>query len=134
MVSYAGYVFCNETEAVAWGQTHDLGETPSVEAVAAAISSLPYHGAGKRVAVVTQGASPTIIATGGVVTHRVEVPAVAKIVDVNGAGDAFVGGFLAALAHGKDVEHAAKVGTWAAGIVIQRSGCTFDASLKCPLL
>ena len=27
-----------------------------------------------------------------------------KLVDTNGAGDAFVGGFLAALAKGKDIE------------------------------
>ena len=62
--------------------------------------------------------------------HRAE----RTIVDVNGAGDAFVGGFLAATAAGKDVETACRVGNWAAGEVIQFSGCTFDKARKCPLM
>ena len=48
-----------------------------------------------------------------------------KIVDTNGAGDAFVGGFLAYLAKGKDLEAAVQAGHYAAGVIIQHSGCTF---------
>lgn len=120
---------------MAWGQTHGMGDAPTIEAVATAIAALPFSGFGARTVVITQGSAQTVIAGGGFSGIKcVPVPPVANIVDSNGAGDAFVGGFLAALAAGKDVEACAAVGTWAAGIIIQRSGCTFDSSIKCPLL
>ena len=50
-----------------------------------------------------------------------------QLVDTNGAGDAFVGGFLAALIKGKDVAASCKAGSYAASIVIQHSGCTYPA-------
>merc|ERR1712062_905198 len=49
-----------------------------------------------------------------------------KIVDTNGAGDAFVGGFLAQLAKGNSVNEAIRCGVWAATEIIQVSGCTCD--------
>lgn len=48
-----------------------------------------------------------------------------KLVDTNGAGDAFVGGFLSQLVAGKDIHECCRAGNFAAHIVIQRSGCTF---------
>jgi adenosine kinase len=66
-----------------------------------------------------------------------------KIVDTNGAGDAFVGGsfqkclfdtlligffvgFLSQLVQGKSMDICVKCGTWAASQIIQRSGCSFS--------
>eukprot|EP00913_Durusdinium_trenchii_P016997 g15982.t1 len=49
-------------------------------------------------------------------------PVEEKLVDTNGAGDAFVGGFLAALAKGKDMEACCKAGSYSASVVIQHSG------------
>ena len=134
VLAYASFVFGNETEAAAWAETHNLAAGASIEAIACAISTQPFLGAGERTVVITQGAKPTVVAKGGVVVHTVAVEPVAAIVDTNGAGDAFVGGFLAAVAKGKSLDLAAKVGNWAASVVIQRSGCCFDAALKCPLL
>jgi adenosine kinase len=48
-----------------------------------------------------------------------------KLVDTNGAGDAFVGGFLSQLVVGKDLSESCRAGNFAAHTVIQRSGCTF---------
>jgi len=48
------------------------------------------------------------------------------IVDTNGAGDAFVGGFLAALVNGKDTLEAVKDGNTLAACVVQNSGCKFE--------
>lgn len=50
-----------------------------------------------------------------------------RIIDTNGAGDAFVGGFLALLLKGNDIERAVNGGHYAAGEIIQRSGCTFPS-------
>merc|ERR1711963_865337 len=74
------------------------------------------------------GCEPTIVAIRGQVT---KYPVIAlpkeKLVDTNGAGDAFVGGFLAALAKGKDMEVCCKAGAYSACVVIQHSGCTYPA-------
>jgi adenosine kinase len=111
-------------------------EGASVEAVAAAIAALPKKGAAGRTVVITQGAKETVVAATGAETFTVPVTPIPaeKIVDVNGAGDAFVGGFLAALTAGKSVKTACEAGNWAAGVVIGSSGCSFDASLKCPFI
>ena len=57
-----------------------------------------------------------------------------KIVDTNGAGDAFVGGFLSQFVDGKEEKVCVAAGTYAAQYMIQRAGTTlegkpeFDAS------
>ncbi|KAJ8960686.1 hypothetical protein NQ317_000479 [Molorchus minor] len=51
-----------------------------------------------------------------------------KVVDTNGAGDAFVGGFLSQYIQGQNIDICIKCATWAAAEIIQRSGCTFDGS------
>jgi len=79
-----------------------------------------------RTVVFTQGAGCTIVATGGVVTkYNVDALPAELLVDTNGAGDAFVGGFLAMLSKGKEIKECVEAGHWASRVVIQRSGCTF---------
>lgn len=48
-----------------------------------------------------------------------------KLVDTNGAGDAFVGGFLSQLVAGKAVSECVRAGNYAAYTVIQHSGCSY---------
>ena len=48
------------------------------------------------------------------------------IVDTNGAGDSFVGGFFAALSLGESVLDCVRAGIALSGHVVQRLGCTFD--------
>mmetsp|Transcript_65023 Transcript_65023/g.174594 ORF Transcript_65023/g.174594 Transcript_65023/m.174594 type:complete len:97 (+) Transcript_65023:188-478(+) len=85
-----------------------------------------------RIVVITQGADDTIVATAGSV-RTFPVPKVDNIVDTNGAGDAFCGGFLAMLMEGRSLEEAVKAGNHTAGIVIRRSGCQFaDAARYVP--
>ncbi len=45
--------------------------------------------------------------------------------NTNGAGDAFVGGFLSQLARGRDIAECVRAGHYASRVIIQRSGCTF---------
>jgi adenosine kinase len=73
--------------------------------------------------VITQGKEPTIVAKAGSTTEY-KVPPVdaSEIVDTNGAGDAFVGGFLAAFIKGKDVAGCCEAGNFAAATIIRSSG------------
>jgi adenosine kinase len=122
---YCDFVFANETEAAGLGKKRGWGE--DVSAVALKVASLPKaSGTRPRIVVFTQGSDSTVVACGGVVTtYAVEALDKEKLVDTNGAGDAFVGGFLAGLLQGKDTAACVGAGHYAAREVIQKSGCCF---------
>lgn len=132
VLHYANLVFGNESEAAAYAAANGLGADASAEETARAIAALPHASGAKRTVVITQGSSPTIVVVGDEPTLIVPVTPVEKamIVDTNGAGDAFAGGFLAWRAKGATLEAAVHAGHWAAGHIITRSGATFDRSLK----
>lgn len=48
------------------------------------------------------------------------------IVDLNGAGDAFLGGFLSQYMQGKNIENCCKAGNDTAGVILKNIGCTFN--------
>mmetsp|Transcript_124676 Transcript_124676/g.352947 ORF Transcript_124676/g.352947 Transcript_124676/m.352947 type:complete len:349 (-) Transcript_124676:225-1271(-) len=122
------YLFGNETEAQAYAEAVGW-DTTDVEFIATRLSLVPGEsGKPPRKVVITQGADPTVVAIKGHVTkYPVLKLEKSQIVDTNGAGDAFVGGFLAALAKGADIEKCCKAGSWSASVVIQNSGCTYPA-------
>jgi adenosine kinase len=53
-----------------------------------------------------------------------------QIIDTNGAGDAFVGGFLAQFVKDEGLDKCVDCGIWASGLIIQRSGCTFPETMN----
>lgn len=99
-------------------------EDCSVKNVALEISKIARaNDVRPRIVVITQGAEATIVATEGKVTeYKVPPLAKEKIIDANGAGDAFVGGFLAALINGKDMTGCCDAGNYAASVILQVSG------------
>ncbi|XP_073002533.1 adenosine kinase 2-like [Typha latifolia] len=122
---YVDYVFGNETEARTFAKVRGW-ETENVEEIALRISALPKVGTRKRITVITQGSDPVVVAEDGKVkTFPVILLPKEKLVDTNGAGDSFVGGFLSQLVKEKSIEDCVKAGCYAANVVIQRSGCTF---------
>merc|ERR1711934_676742 len=129
MISYTDFLFCNETEAATWAETEGW-ETSDVAFIATRLSLIPpVKGKGKRTVVITQGKDPTIVAVNGFTKEYAITPLPKeKLVDTNGAGDAYVGGFLAALSKGKPVEECCKAGAYSAGVIVQHSGCTFPAT------
>jgi len=126
VIPYADYIFCNETEAEAFGKKFEFGT--DLKEVALKLSAMEKINPNRKRAVVfTQGSKSTIVAQDGVVTeYAVELLPKEKLVDTNGAGDAFVGGFLAELARGKDIKEAVDAGHFAARYIIQQSGCTLS--------
>lgn len=125
-LEYADFVFCNETEAAAYAKKHALGE--DLKEVALKIAASPKkNGAKPRTVIFTQGSEPTIVACNGKVTEYA-VTSLAKedLVDTNGAGDAFVGGFLAGLLSKKEIADCVDAGHFSARFIIQQSGCTLS--------
>ncbi|XP_020285472.1 adenosine kinase 2 isoform X2 [Pseudomyrmex gracilis] len=124
---YVDILFGNETEADTFAKVNNFNTTDRKQ-IALKISEMEkINGKRKRIVVITQGAEAVLVAENGTVT---EYPVVKlsedKVVDTNGAGDAFVGGFLAQLVRRKDVETCVKCGIWAATQIVQRSGCTYE--------
>jgi adenosine kinase len=128
VLPYTDFLFGNEIEAAAFAESEGW-ESSDLKEVALKVSRMPkQNGARARTVVFTQGSQPTIIAVNGKVSlYAVNALAKEAIVDTNGAGDAFVGGFLSQLVLGKDVAECVRAGNYAAGTIIQSNGCTFPA-------
>jgi adenosine kinase len=119
-------IFGNESEATAFATAQGWEET-DVEAIALRTAALPKKNEKRsRIVVYTQGAQPTIVVVDGKATQYPVIPIEPEnIVDTNGAGDSFVGGFLAQLALGKPIDECVRCGHWCANLIIKRDGCTY---------
>lgn len=124
---YIDILFGNETEALAFAQEQKLG-TEDLKQIGLKVAALPKQNEARgRTVIITQGSDPVLLIRDGTVTEfPVDKLESKQIVDTNGAGDAFVGGFLAQLVQGNSYDTCIKCGIWAARQIIQRSGCTFE--------
>jgi adenosine kinase len=118
------YVIGNETEALSYAESHGL-ETKDIKEIAKHLAALPKENKKReRVAIITQGTDPTIVAVNGQEIKEIEVHAIDKtlINDTTGAGDAFAGGFVAGLVAGVSLEQCVDQGQWLAMLSIQELG------------
>lgn len=112
-----------------------MPDDASKEDIAKNLASFEKVGELPRVAILTNGPLPVVVATsstdGGEATvETFEVPALSSaLVDTNGAGDAFVGAFLAEMALGKTLGECIKAGIFLSTEVVMRSGCTFPEQI-----
>jgi len=123
IMPYVDFLFGNESEALAFAKKHGY-EDDSPTATVVKLADLPKENKKKpRHAIVTQGKNPTLVAVNGKLTsYKVDLVPNEKIVDLNGAGDAFVGGFLAYLSQGYDISACVLAGHYSAGKIITVSG------------
>ncbi len=115
MLAQCDYVTPNETEAEALTGVVVTGPDSALEAA----KVLRVKGA--KVAIITLGAQGVLYHDG---TQTVHVPIVSAgaVVETTGAGDAFNGGFAAALAEGQSPVTAVRFGNATAGISVTRAG------------
>lgn len=115
VLPYCDFVIGNESEAAAWAGAVGLPNKDDIPAIAKSIATLPKSNASRsRTVIITQGAKSTVV----VAATDADSPKVfsvnplqdEQIVDTNGAGDAFAGGFLGALVSGKSVDEAVLAG------------------------
>lgn len=107
-------IFCNEAEALGWGETDNLE---------VAIEKLKRAA---RTFVITRGAEGALTYDGEALVeippHRVHA------VDSNGAGDMFAGAFLYALNRGEDFPTAGRFASLAAGRIVANYGPRLPAA------
>eukprot|EP00117_Sycon_ciliatum_P037681 scpid77799/ scgid6209/ Adenosine kinase; Adenosine 5&apos len=126
VMPYVDILFGNETEMAAFGKAQDFG-TEDLKEIGRKISALAKeNGDVPRKVVITQGDKPTIVVQGDSVQEYAVIEIAADdIVDTNGAGDAFVGGYLSELVRGSETSECVRCAHYAANLIIQRSGCTY---------
>jgi sugar/nucleoside kinase (ribokinase family) len=89
--------------------------------IASAIKTL--HDLGVKIVIVTLGASGATVSVEGAL-HNVPAYKPGKLVDPTGAGDAFIGGFLAEYVRGEDCAWCACTGSAAASVAVEGIGPT----------
>ena len=126
VLPYVDILFGNENECEALSQALEFGTTDMKEIAMKAAALPKVNKSRERVVIFTHGPNPVLVCENGAVTEFPIIPISPEdILDTNGAGDAWVGGFLSQLVKGKTVNECVKGGHYAANVIIQRSGCTF---------
>lgn len=129
---FVDILFGNETEALTFAKEQNFG-TENLKEIGVKMVELKKLNSNKRVVILTQGHDPVLLFEGGVIR---EFPVVelheSEIVDTNGAGDAFVGGFLSQLIQGKPYGDCINIGISAAKQIIQRNGCSVEGTFEFP--
>ncbi|CAG8485178.1 3388_t:CDS:2 [Paraglomus occultum] len=119
VLPYCDILFGNETEAEAYATNHnwDISKLPKVNSKR------------ERIVIITQGENPTFVAYSNGTVNEYPITLIDKkdIVDTNGAGDAFVGGFLSQYVQGKTIDESIAAGHWLARKSIQLVGPAYPA-------
>jgi len=126
---YCDFVIGNESEAAAWASAVGLPNKDDIPAIAKLIATLPKSNPSRsRTVIITQGSASTIVVEAAEPEPKV-FPVTRledeQIVDTNGAGDAFAGGFLGALVAGKSLDDAVLAGHKLGGMCVQLVGPQF---------
>lgn len=118
-------------EAEAFAQAFGI-ESTDLKEIALKISAMTkLNSQRQRVVCITQGRDPVILVEGGKVDYiPVQKLEREQIIDTNGAGDAFTGGFLSQMVLSKPYTSCVKCGIYTAAHIIQHSGCTFEGESK----
>ncbi|TGZ65835.1 hypothetical protein CRM22_005672 [Opisthorchis felineus] len=126
---YVDILFGNSSEAQAYAELHELSgqALENIVLKLASITSVKSENPRKRIVLITQGQDPVLVGKSGEkeVMHFPVYPVSDKdIVDTNGAGDAFVAGFLAEYVRSSSIEKAVEEAINAARYIIQKNGFT----------
>jgi len=130
LLPYTDIICGNESEFLTLAKQLKLN-TENMEEIAREVASLPKENQKQRICIITQGSKSTLVFDGELHSYPVTKIDKSLIVDFNGAGDSFIGGFLAGLTLGKSLEKCVQAGHYCARYIIQRTGCTFEEKDKC---
>lgn len=128
---YIDILFGNESEALAFSSEQKF-ETEDLKEIGKKMQNLPKLNKNrKRVVILTQGHDPVLLFENDTIT---EFPIVhleeSEMVDTNGAGDAFVGGFISQFIQHKSYSECIRYGIAAARAIIKRSGCSVGGTFE----
>jgi len=127
VLPYCDILIGNETEAEMWANKNGLPGTKDLATIAKAVAlTNKKNTARPRIVVFTNGAEPTVLVNSAEPDNPKRFPVTPlsdeQIVDTNGAGDAFAGGFIAALIDGKNWDQCVEIGQVMGAMCIQQIG------------
>ena len=130
ILPYTDVVIGNEAEAEAWATATGKPDPKDLVATAKAIATLPKSNQSRpRLVIITHGPKNTIVVSADDPEHEkiyeVHPLKEEEIVDTNGAGDAFAGGFLGAYVAGKPIEECIEAGHKLGAMCVQLVRCSY---------
>eukprot|EP01089_Gocevia_fonbrunei_P012908 TRINITY_DN3171_c0_g1_i2.p1 TRINITY_DN3171_c0_g1~~TRINITY_DN3171_c0_g1_i2.p1 ORF type:complete len:543 (+),score=126.67 TRINITY_DN3171_c0_g1_i2:255-1883(+) len=126
ILEYVDVLFGNESEALAFGEKKGWGEDLKTIALKAAEGE-KKNKKRERMVVFTHGSKETIVAhQKNILTVDVPLVPAEEIVDLNGAGDCFVGGFLSEYLLGSTTKRCVEAGHYCSSVCIRTSGIKFS--------
>jgi len=130
VMPYVDIIFGNEAEAHAFATAQGWPADENLREIGKRLVNLHKLNTSRpRIAILTQGCDPVLlIQHDSVQEFPVTCLAAHEIVDTNGAGDAFVGGFLSQFVQGKSLDVCIRCGNYAAGHIIKNPGCTYSGA------
>jgi adenosine kinase len=131
VMPFIDLLFGNESEALTFAKEQNFG-TENLKEIGQKMTKLPKMNSNReRVVILTQGHDPVLLFENDTIREFDVVELKEnEIVDTNGAGDAFVGGFLAQLIQGKTYDDCIKCGICAARAIIGRNGCSVGGAFE----
>lgn len=123
IVPYCDIIIGNEDEAKAWASSKKLPADANLKAIAKALALEPKSNRSRpRYIVFTQGAEDTVLVSSEEPDSPKVYPVnkVDTIVDTNGAGDAFAGGFLGGFVAGKSIDECVEAGHKLGAMCVQQ--------------
>lgn len=126
VLPYVDIIFGNEAEAQAFAEAQSWPSGDLREIGKRLVAFDKLNSSRPRIAILTQGCDPVLLFQQDSVQEFPVTRLLAhEIVDTNGAGDAFVGGFLSQFVQGKSLDVCIRCGNYAAGHIIKNPGCTY---------
>jgi adenosine kinase len=137
VVPYCDIIIGNEDEAKAWATAKKLPADADLKAIAKALATEPKSNPSRpRHVIFTQGSKETTLVSSAEPDSPKVYPVnkIDNIVDTNGAGDAFAGGFLGAFVAGKSINECVEAGHKLGAMCVQqvrlKVACTFWSDTK----
>ena len=133
VLRYTDIVIGNESEAQEYAKAILKSDTTDIAQIAKGIAGYPKANARPRVVIITQGPESTILVDGANPegkAYPVTPIASELIVDTNGAGDAFAGGFLGAYVAGKTLGECVEVGHKLGAMCVKQVCSMFSGELN----
>jgi len=128
ILKFSSLIFGNEDEYVALGNKLGFvsGSKLSERSLQQLAKSISNYGSSQKIIVMTRAGNPTIVCETGKESFLRDVIDIdtKDIVDTNGAGDAYAGGFLSQYVKGNDLNKCLDAGAYAAYCILQEKGCS----------
>jgi adenosine kinase len=121
-------IFCNKEEAECFSKMNNNIDLKEISLVMHRL----LENNNDKIIIITCGEDPVIASFYSAKDKKIEffINAPSKIpkeqiIDTNGCGDSFVGGFLAKYIQNETIEECLKAGNWASSVILRNIGCSF---------